>query len=162
MAASESGSNFMASIFVLFLWWGGTLQKEMAILEVKDIRAHGHMLTVNPLVPLTGLQIFRAVVEPWNSGESAKSHEIHKNMQNTAKFSRNLIKYMSQLLGVFMCRKLTNLCQNVVTETCKQCSEATRRRLCCEKLGTSHDVKGFATGSSLECIVVERANDDLC
>ena len=64
MAASESGSNFMASIFVLFLWWGGTLQKEMAILEVKDIRAHGHMLTVNPLVPLTGLQIFRAVVEP--------------------------------------------------------------------------------------------------
>ena len=160
----------MASIFVLFLWWGGTLQKEMDILEVKDIRAHGHMLTVNPLVPLTGLLIFRAVVEPWNSGKSAKSHEIHKNMQNTAKFRRNLIKYMSveqfwhlsQLLGVFMCRKLTNLCQNFVTEMCKQCSEATRRRLCCEKLGTSHDVKGFATGSSLEGIVVERANDDLC
>ena len=61
-----------------------------------------------------------------------------------------------------MCRKLTNLCQNFVTETCKQCSEATRHRLCCEKLGTSHDVKGFATGSSLEYIVVERANDDLC
>ena len=31
-----------------------------------------------------------------------------------------------------------------------------------EKLGTSHDVKGFAIGSVLECIVVERANDDLC
>ena len=26
----------------------------------------------------------------------------------------------------------------------------------------SHDVKGFATGSFLERIVVERANDDLC
>ena len=28
--------------------------------------------------------------------------------------------------------------------------------------GTSHDVKGFAIGSFLERIVVERANDDLC
>ena len=35
-------------------------------------------------------------------------------------------------------------------------------RLCCEKLGTSHDVKGFAIGSFLERIVVERENDDLC
>ena len=52
--------------------------------------------------------------------------------------------------------------QNFVTETCKQRSETTRRRLCCEKLGTSHDVKGFAIGSFLEHIVVERANDDLC
>ena len=30
------------------------------------------------------------------------------------------------------------------------------------KLGTSHDVKGFAIGSFLEHIVVERANDDPC
>ena len=29
------------------------------------------------------------------SGKSAKSCEIHKNTQNTAKFGRNLIKYMS-------------------------------------------------------------------
>ena len=28
------------------------------------------------------------------------------------------------------------------------------------KLGTSHDVKGFAIGSFLERIVVERAKDD--
>ena len=35
-------------------------------------------------------------------------------------------------------------------------------RLCCERMGTSHDVKGFAIGSFLERIVVERANDDLC
>ena len=34
-------------------------------------------------------------------------------------------------------------------------------RLGCEKLGTSHHVKGFAIGSFLERIVVERANDDL-
>ena len=40
---------------------------------------------------------------------------------------------------------------------CKQRPETTRRRLCCEKLGTSHDVKGFAIGSFLERIVVERA-----
>ena len=33
---------------------------------------------------------------------------------------------------------------------------------CCEKLGTSHDTKGFAIGSFLECIVAERANDNLC
>ena len=52
--------------------------------------------------------------------------------------------------------------QNFVTETCKQRSETTRRRLCCKKLGTSHDIKGFAIGSFLERIVVERANDDLC
>ena len=95
-----------------------------------------------------------------------KSREIHKNTQNTAKFGTNLIKYMSvqqfsQPLGVFTCRKLAHLCQNFVTETCK-CSETTSHRLCCAKLGTSHDVKGFAIGSFLECIVVERANDDLC
>ena len=35
-------------------------------------------------------------------------------------------------------------------------------RLCCEKLGTSHHVKGFAIGSFLERTVVERENDDLC
>ena len=37
-------------------------------------------------------------------------------------------------MGVFTCHKLPNLCQNFVTETCKQCSKTTRRRLCCEKL----------------------------
>ena len=41
---------------------------------------------------------------------------------------------LSQLLGVFTCRKLANLCQNFVTETCKQHSATTRRKLCCEKL----------------------------
>ena len=57
-----------------------------------------------------------------------RAAKIHKNMQNTAKFGRNLIKYMSvqhiwnfsQLLGLFTCRKLVNLSWNFVTETCKQ------------------------------------------
>ena len=44
---------------------------------------------------------------------------------------------------------------------CKQRPEITRRRLCCEKLGSSHDVQGFAIVSVLERIVVEREND-LC
>ena len=46
----------------------------------------------------TGLLMFRAVTEPRNSGKSMKSREIHKDMQNTAKFGRNLIKYMSVLI----------------------------------------------------------------
>ena len=31
-----------------------------------------------------------------------------------------------------------------------------------QKLGTSHDVKSFAIGSLLECLVVRLANDHLC
>ena len=44
---------------------------------------------------MTGILIFRVVAEPRNSGKSAKSREIHNNTQNAAKFSKNLIKYMS-------------------------------------------------------------------
>ena len=50
-----------------------------------------------------------------------------------------------QLLGLFTGRKLANLSWNFVTERCKQRPETTMLRLCCGKLGTSHDVKGFAT-----------------
>ena len=84
----------------------------------------------------TELLIFHAVAEPWNSGKFAKSREIHKNTQNTGKFGRNLIKYasvqhiwnLSQLLGLFIFRKLANLSWNFVSETCKQRPETTRRR----------------------------------
>ena len=55
-----------------------------------------------------------------------------------------------------------NLSSNFIIETWKQHPKTTRCRLCCKKLGTSHDVKGFAIGSYLERIVVERTNDDLC
>ena len=91
-------------------------------------------------IHLTGLLIFRAVVEPQNSGKSAKSSGIHKNTQNTAKFGKNLIKYMpvqhiwnlSQLLVLFTCRKLATLSWNFVTDTRKQGPKTTRRRLCCK------------------------------
>ena len=46
---------------------------------------------ITKLLLNTGLLIFRAVAEPRNSGKSAKSGEIHKNTQNTAKFDRNLV-----------------------------------------------------------------------
>ena len=117
----------------------------------------------------TGLLIFRTVTEPRNSGKSAKSCEIHKNTKKKLKFGRNLIKYMSvqhiwnlfQLQGLFTCTccKLANLSWNFVTEMCKQRPKTTRHRLCCKKLGTSHNVKGFAIGSFLEHIVGLRKTD---
>ena len=51
--------------------------------------------TVELKVVISELLIFRAVAEPRNSDKSAKSCEVHKNTQNTAKFGRNLMKYMS-------------------------------------------------------------------
>ena len=100
--------------------------------------------------------IFCAVAEPRNSGKSAK-------------FARNLIKYMSiqhiwnlsWLLGLLNCRKFAYLSWNFITTTSKHCSKTTRRKLCCEKLGTSHDVKSFAIGSFHERFVVKIANDSL-
>ena len=38
-----------------------------------------------------------------------------------------------------------------------ECLKTTRRKLCCEKLGTSHDVKIFAIGSFLKRFVVRIA-----
>ena len=51
--------------------------------------------------PLTGLLIFCVVKKLRNSGKSAKSHEIHKNTQNAAKFGRNLIKINTCLYNIF-------------------------------------------------------------
>ena len=90
----------------------------------------------------SGQVVFCAVAKPWNSGKSAKFTKVHKIPQNSV--------------------EIWNLSWNFVTETCKHRPKTTRRRLCCENLGTSYDVKGFAIGSFLERIVVERANDDLC
>ena len=73
----------------------------------------------------------------------------------------NIFETFPNYWGYLLAVNLQNLSWNFVTEMCKQRPETTRRRLCCEKLGTSHDVKGFAIGSALERIVVERANDDL-
>ena len=73
-------------------------------------------------------QFVNDAVRASNISRGSQSREIHKNTQNTAKFGRNLIKYMSvqhvwnvcQLLGLFTLRKLVNLSWNFVTETCKQ------------------------------------------
>ena len=110
----------------------------------------------------------------------SQSCKIHVNLQNPSKFTKtrkilwNSVKISSNacLYNIFetyfsywdlvTCCKLANLSWNFVPETCKQCPETTWRRLCCKKLGTSHDVKGLAIGSFLERIVVERANDNLC
>ena len=78
----------------------------------------------------------------------SRSREIQVNPRNPPKFGKNLNKYMSvqhiwnlfQLLGLFTCCKRANVSWNFVTETCKQRPETTRRQLCCEKLGSGHDV----------------------
>ena len=59
VTASESGSYFRAIFFLVFTV-GVLLQyrlnvKEMAILEVKDMKAHEHILSVNQSAPLTRL-----------------------------------------------------------------------------------------------------------
>ena len=79
-----------------------------------------------------------------------------KHVRNTAKFARNLIKYMSmqhiwnlsRLLRLFNCQKLANLSWNFITTRSEQRPKTTRRKLCCKKLGTSYDVKSFAHFSS--------------
>ena len=84
---------------------------------------------------VSGLLIFSVFTEPWNSGKPVKSCKIHKNMRNTTKFARNLIKYMSiqhiwnvsRVLGLFNCRKLANLSWNFVTAMSNQRLKTTRR-----------------------------------
>ena len=59
---------------------------------------------------------------------------------------------------------------NLSQQTCLETSSLKRANnvpklpgeIMLEKLGTSHDVKGFGIGLFLEHMVVERANDDLC
>ena len=101
--------------------------------------------------------MFCEVTAPRNSGKSAKSREIHKN----TKIPRNSVEILSNtcLYNIFETsfsyRGYLLAINLQITETCKQRPETTRCRLCCEKLGTSHNVKGFATGSFLERLVVK-------
>ena len=98
----------------------------------------------------TGLLIFRVVAEPRNS----QKHEKYRDIWYLIKYMYNIFEtyfsYRSYLLAV-------NLQIYLGTLSLKRAN-----RLCCKKLDTSHHVKGFAIGSFLERIVVERANDDLC
>ena len=114
---------------------------------------------------LTGLLIFRAVAEARNSGKSAKSREIHKNTkipQNSEEILSNTrlynifetyFSYRGYLLAV-------NLQIYLWASPLKRANNVPK--LPGVELGTNHDVKGFAIGSFLERIVVERVNDDLC
>ena len=102
----------------------------------------------------------------------SRSHEVQVNPRNPAKFTKtqkipqNSVEILSNtcLYNIFETYfsyrgylLAVNLQIYLGTSSLKRAN-----RLCCEKLGTSHDVKGFAIGSFLEHIVVERANDDLC
>ena len=101
----------------------------------------------------------------------SRSREIQVNPRNPAKFTktrkipRNSVEILSNtcLYSNFeTCLSYWGYLLAVSSQIYEQRFETTRRRLCCEKLGTSYDVKGFAIGSFLECIIVERASDVLC
>ena len=142
----------------------------------------GSMGSVRKPYPSDYAKVEHQVINHWDCTENRASdissgrgaakfreiRKIHKNTKNIAKFGRNLIKYMSvqhtwnlfQLLGLFTCRKLANLSWNFISKTCKQLpgiNYVAKNWALAMML-----LKGFAIGSFLEYIVVERANDDLC
>ena len=88
-----------------------------------------------------------------------KTSKIPRNsveiLSNTCLY--NIFETFLSYWGYLLACKRVNL-----SRTTYRNSETSRRTLCGEKLGTSHDVKGFAIGSGPERIVVERANDDIC
>ena len=113
-------------------------------------------------VSYTGLPIFRTVAEPQNSAKFTKTHKIPRNsveiLSNTCLYSNfeTWLSYRGYLLAV-------NSQIYVKTSSLKRANNVPKLPgvdYVAKKLGTSHDVKGFAIGSVLECIVVERANDD--
>ena len=115
--------------------------------SMNDTNRRGHGVLFQ-----AGLLIFCAVSELRNSGKSAKSRKIRQNTKNTVKFSRNLIKYMSvqRIWNLFRSYwdylLAINLHSFLRTSSLKRANnipKTTRRRLCCEKLGISHDVRGL-------------------
>ena len=109
---------------------------------------------------MSELLIFRTVVEPRNS------QKTHKIQQNSVHILSNTCLYniFETYLSYWGCLVAVNLQIYLETSSLKCANNILKLTVidCCEKLGTSHDVKGFAIGSFLEHIVVERANDDLC
>ena len=89
---------------------------------------------------------------------TAKFRQIHKIPRNSQKHARYR-NIFGTYLSYWCCSIAANL--RIYLETSKQHPKTTRRKLCCKKLGTSHDIKSFAIGSFLDGIVVERANDYL-
>ena len=97
----------------------------------------------------------------------SRSRETHKYMQNTTKFARNLIKYniFETYFGYWGCLIAVNLQIYLETSSpqwANNVPKTTRRKLCCEKLGTSHDVKSFAIRSFFEHFVDKIATDHFC
>ena len=97
-----------------------------------------------------------------NPAKFTKTYKILQNsveiLSNTCLYNKfeTYLSYWGYLLSVNLPSYLEISSLKVQTRSYNY-----RRRLCCEKLGTSHDVKGFAIGSFLEHIVGERPNDDL-
>ena len=132
-------------------------------LEIKK-KSSGRLLATNCRNIVTrckflvaSLYDISAVPELRNSGKSTKSCEIQINIC----WYNILFWNLSLLLGLFNCRELANLSWNFITTTSKQHSKTMSCKLCCEKLGTSHDVKSFAKGSFLKHFVVKIANNYL-
>ena len=99
--------------------------------------------------------MFRAVAELRNLGKAAKFTKTLKIPQNSVEILSNTCLYSN----FETCLCYWGYLLAVSSQIYEQRSETTRHRLCCEKLDTNHDVKGFAIDSFLECVVVERAND---
>ena len=80
----------------------------------------------------------------WYSARSW-SREIQANPGNSQKHTKycenSKIWNLSQLLGLFNCRKHANVSWNFIIAMSKHCPKSTRCKLCCEKLSTSHDLK---------------------
>ena len=106
-------------------------------------------------VSYTGLPIFRTVAEPQNSAKFTKTHKIPRNsveiLSNTCLYSNfeTWLSYRGYLLAV-------NSQIYVKTSSLKRANNVPKLPgvdYVAKKLGTSHDVKGFAIGSFLERIV---------
>ena len=106
-------------------------------------------------VSYIGLPIFRAVAEPRNSTKFTKTRKIPQNsveiLSNTCLYSNfeTWLSYWGYLLAI-------NSQIYVKTSSLKRANNVPKLPgvdYVAKKLGTSHDVKGFAIGSFLERIV---------
>ena len=112
-----------------------------------------------------GLLKFCAVAEPWNSGKSGKSCEIHKNTRNIAQFGRNLTEYMSfrhiwefRLMELFFAVHF-----QIYLETSSLQRENIPKlqgvlRLLWQKTGLwpVHDIKSFAIDTFLSSLLLKK------
>ena len=176
MQTMRPGSTYTALIFVKQSWF---------LLQYVSLRQY-----LDESIYVTNY--FAELCFPWGGGicpfismyqagqgfkyfGQSRSREIQVNPRNPAKFTKmreiprnweeilsdtclyNLFETYFSYWGYLLAKKLQIYLRLTLSLKC-----ANNIRLCCEKLGTSHDVKGFTIGSFVERIVVKRANDDLC